>query len=94
MILSDILGTIGVIMMLAVFILNIADQLSNDSPIYIVANLIGASLACAASIMISYLPFVFLEGTWALVSVWALYTYFVRDYPLRKIRKEFDKRNL
>jgi len=95
--LADILGTIGVVMMLAVFVLNIADQLSNDSPFYIVSNLIGGSLACIASIMIQYLPFVFLEGTWALISAWALCVYFKRDYPKwkeqRRIKKEHDDPN-
>ena len=86
--LADIIGTIGVILMLAVFILNIADKLSNDSPFYIIANLIGGGMACVASIMINYLPFVFLEGTWAIVSAWALFVYFQRDYPKWRQRKK------
>jgi len=86
---ADIIGSIGVIMMLVVFILNIADKLSNDSPFYIVMNLIGASLACTASIMINYIPFVVLEGTWSIVSLWALYVYFTRDFKItRRINKQ------
>lgn len=81
---SDIIGSVGVTLMLVPFILNIIDKLSNDSPFYIVSNLIGSSLACAASIMIDYTPFVILEGTWALISSWALYVYFTRDYPKKK----------
>lgn len=81
---SDIIGSIGVMMMLVVFILNIADKLSNDSPFYIIMNLIGSSLACAASIMIKYVPFIVLEGTWALISAWALYVYFTRDFKKNK----------
>ena len=77
---ADIIGSIGVMMMLAVFILNIADKLSNDSPFYIIMNLIGSGLACTASVMIKYLPFVFLEGTWCIISCWALYVYFKRDF--------------
>lgn len=77
---SDLIGTIGVILMLVPFILNIADVLSNDSPLYIIPNLLGSSMACAASLMIGYLPFVILEGTWAIVSSWALYIYFKRDF--------------
>lgn len=75
MVLSDIIGTIGVILMLSVFVLNIADRLHNDSPFYIVPNLIGSGMACAASVMINYLPFVILEGTWCIVSVWAFFVY-------------------
>ena len=77
---SDIIGSIGVTLMLVPFILNIADVLSNDSPLYIVPNLIGSALACTASLMIGYLPFVILEGTWSLISCWALYIYFKRDF--------------
>jgi len=83
---SDIIGTIGVTMMLVVFILNIADKLSNDSPFYIVLNLVGGCCACIASVMIGYTPFVILEGTWTLISIWALYVYFKRDF--KKIRRE------
>jgi hypothetical protein len=80
MVMPDIIGSIGVIMMLVVFILNIMDKLSNDSPFYIVMNLIGAGLACTASVMINYVPFIVLEGTWTIISVWALYVYFTRDF--------------
>jgi hypothetical protein len=77
---NDIIGSIGVMLMLVPFILNIADVLSNDSPFYIVSNLIGSSLACTASVMINYIPFVILEGAWAIISAWALYVYFKRDF--------------
>lgn len=82
---SDILGTVGVTLMLVPFILNIADKLSNDSPFYIVLNLIGGACTCAASIIIEFLPFVILEGAWTLISGWALYIYFKRDF--RKIER-------
>lgn len=84
---SDIIGTIGVTMMLVVFILNIADKLSNDSPFYIVLNMIGGCFACIASVMISYTPFVILEGTWTLISAWALYVYFKRDFRKKSTEK-------
>ena len=77
---SDIIGSIGVTLMLVPFILNIADKLSNDHPFYIISNLIGSTLACIASLMIGYLPFVILEGTWAIISTWALCIYFKRDF--------------
>jgi len=77
---NDLLGSIGVTLMLIPFILNIADVLSNDSPLYIIPNIIGGSLTCAAAFNIGFLPFVILEGAWALISVWALYIYFKRDF--------------
>ena len=80
----DIIGSIGVIFMLIAFFLNIFDKLHNDHPFYIVCNLIGSSMACYASLRIEYYPFVVLEGTWALVSLWALIIYFIRDFPKKK----------
>ncbi len=77
---SDIIGSVGVALMLLPFILNISDVLSNDSPLYIIPNLIGSIMACTASFIINYLPFVILEGAWALISSWALYIYFKRDF--------------
>jgi len=74
MVLSDIIGSIGVAMMLAAFILNIADKLDNNDLFYIVLNLFGGILACIASCMISYEPFIILESTWSIASAWALYT--------------------
>lgn len=82
---SDIIGTVGVILMLVPFILNIADVLSNDSPMYIIPNLIGSGLACVASLIINYLPFVILEGAWSLISCWALYIYFKRDFRKKHV---------
>jgi hypothetical protein len=38
-------------------------------------NIIGAGLACLASWMIDYIPFVILEATWTAVSVFALLNY-------------------
>ena len=75
---SDIIGSGGVILMLFAFLLNILDKLDNDHPLYITFNLIGSILACIASCMIQYEPFIILEGTWGLISGWALYDYFKR----------------
>jgi hypothetical protein len=77
---QDVVGSIGVTMMLLVFFLNIADKLHNDHPFYICMNMLGGTLACTASIMISYWPFIILEATWTSISIWALIVFFKRDY--------------
>jgi hypothetical protein len=38
-------------------------------------NFTGASMACLASVLINYMPFVILEGTWTVVSLFALINY-------------------
>ena len=69
---NDIIGFTGVAILLAAFLLNLMGKISKDGLTYIVLNIAGAALACFASYLINYLPFVILEATWMLVSVWAL----------------------
>jgi len=73
---SELIGSIGTILMLAAFLLNLLDKLDNGSILYASMNFIGASLACIASFIINYTPFIILEGTWAIISGWAVYNYF------------------
>ncbi len=73
--LSDVIGSIGVSMLLIAFLLNLLKKISHDSFSYIFMNLIGAGLACLASILIRYTPFIILEGTWTLVSAVSMYFY-------------------
>jgi hypothetical protein len=80
----DLVGSIGVVLMLFAFFLNISDRMSNDHPVYIFCNFLGSAMACYASVVIEYYPFVVLEGTWCIVSSWALYVYFVRDFRKKK----------
>ena len=73
---SDLIGSLGVTLLLVAFLLNLRGILSRDGLPYILLNIIGAGLACLASWLIHYIPFVVLEGTWTLVSLFALLNYF------------------
>lgn len=66
---TDIIGTIGVGLTLVAFFLQIFNRLSKDNKYFFLLNIAGAGLACYASWMINYWPFIILEGTWFLVSV-------------------------
>jgi hypothetical protein len=72
MLLSDIIGFAGVTVLLVAFLLNLLKVLPHSSRIYMLLNLIGAGMACAASIIIHYTPFIILEGVWTVVSLVAL----------------------
>jgi len=52
----------GVFLILLAYILNITERINSKDMSFILLNLIGASLACLASILISYIPFIILEG--------------------------------
>jgi len=66
---NDLIGTIGVGIILIAYFLNMFSLIPNNGRLFYLLNIIGASIACFASYLINYIPFVILEGTWALVSV-------------------------
>ena len=72
MTLIDWLGSAGVFLILLAYFLNIFNTLKKDGLSYILMNIAGAGLACLASIMLNYLPFIILEAAWTLVSLAAL----------------------
>lgn len=69
---NDFIGTIGVGLILLAYFLNIYALIPKDGLLYFILNIIGACLACYASILIEYVPFIVLEGIWAIVSIFAL----------------------
>lgn len=69
---NDIIGTIGVALILLAYFLNTAKAITVNGKLFYVMNVIGAALACYASFLIAYWPFVILEGTWVLVSIYGL----------------------
>lgn len=70
---NDWIGFAGVSILLVAFFLNLANRIEKDSYLYIGMNILGAGIACMASVMINYLPFIILEGCWTLVSAFALF---------------------
>ena len=71
----DLLGFIGVSMILIAYFLNLNNRLDSNDIKYILLNLFGGMLACLASLLMEYYPFVLLEGTWTIVSIIALIKY-------------------
>lgn len=73
---TDWIGFIGVTILLIAFFLNLNNTLKKESITYLFLNFIGAGIACFASILLDYLPFIILEGSWTLVSAYGLLNYF------------------
>lgn len=69
---NDIIGSIGVALILFAYFLNTERLIRVNGKSFYVMNIIGAGLACYASYLINYWPFVILEGTWVLVSIYGL----------------------
>jgi hypothetical protein len=76
--LSTAIGTVGVSLLLLAFLLNLFRIVSEESLAYIILNIFGAGIACIASIMIEFVPFIVLEIIWVLVGVAGLIKYFIK----------------
>ena len=76
--LTDWIGFIGVSLLLAAFFLNLRGLIQKESLAYLLLNIGGAGLACFASVLLNYFPFILLEACWTLVSLQGLFKY-LRD---------------
>jgi len=76
---SEIMGSLGVAILLLAFLLNMLKIIKTESLSYLLLNFIGAAIACFASWLIPYFPFVILEGVWAAVSLVSLVRFFIVD---------------
>ncbi|MBS1919975.1 MAG: hypothetical protein JST17_06965 [Bacteroidetes bacterium] len=65
---DEIIGTIGVGLILSAFFCNTFQLIPKEGKLFFALNVIGAALACYASWLIHFWPFVILEGIWTLVS--------------------------
>lgn len=71
----DWIGFAGVFQILLAYVLNVIGKVEKHDLSFILLNLIGAGMACYASILMSYMPFILLEGIWAGVSLISLIKY-------------------
>lgn len=71
----DWIGFIGVFQILLAYILHIVGKIKSNDITFILLNLIGASMACLASILMEYIPFIVLEGVWSAASLISLIKY-------------------
>jgi hypothetical protein len=63
-----VLASLGVLLLLAAFALNLAGLLERDALTYHLLNLVGAGLSAFASVLIGFIPFVVLEGLWTIIA--------------------------
>jgi hypothetical protein len=62
---SDIIASLGVIILLVAVLLNLYKKIQANSRAYCAMNFVGAAMCGVSSYMISFYPFVVLEGIWA-----------------------------
>jgi hypothetical protein len=66
---NDLIGTAGVGLILLAYGLSTLNVMNGKGKIFYGLNVLGSGLACYASWLIDYLPFVILEGVWFIVSL-------------------------
>jgi hypothetical protein len=66
--LTDWTGFAGVSLLLLAYFLQLRNVIHKESISYLALNTIGAGIACLASVLLNYMPFIVLEGCWTLVS--------------------------
>ncbi|MFN8289108.1 MAG: hypothetical protein U0U70_02505 [Chitinophagaceae bacterium] len=67
---TDIIGAAGVGLILVAYFCSLFTIIPKEGKLFFLLNIAGSGLACAASWLIHYWPFVVLEGIWCIVS-WA-----------------------
>jgi hypothetical protein len=67
--LNDLIGTIGVGLILLAYFLNMFSLIKKDGTIYFIINILGAGIACLAAVLIHFMPFILLEAAWVVVSI-------------------------
>jgi hypothetical protein len=65
---ATLIGFAGVALLLLAFLLNLVGLMRSDGYSYTILNCVGAALACYSSWLIRFMPFVVLEGVWALAA--------------------------
>ena len=75
---TESLGSYVVSILLIAFVLNLLKVIRTDSVIYGLLNFAGAAIACYASYLIPYFPFVILEGLWTILSLVAVVKTIIR----------------
>lgn len=73
--LTDWIGSVGVFLILLAYLLNITKKISSDDLSFKWLNILGAALACVASVRMNYVPFIILESVWVLASILALFNF-------------------
>jgi hypothetical protein len=85
MTITDWTGFIGVTILLVAFYLNLRSLIAKNGLIYLGMNFAGAGIACIASILLKYLPFIILEGCWTIVSMYGLVRYFRKTEAIQDL---------
>ena len=66
---EDIIGALGFGLTLIAYFLSVFSMIKRDGALFYWMNILGSGIACFASILIQFWPFIILEGTWVIISI-------------------------
>lgn len=69
---DQVLSTVGALLVLGAFVMNLAHRLDRDGATYAAMNFVGSSLLGYAALQSGALGLILIEFAWALVSLGAL----------------------
>jgi fluoride ion exporter CrcB/FEX len=70
---GQVIQIIGALIILSAFAANQLGELTTDSRLYLLLNLVGSVVLCILAVVEGQLGFILLEGVWAAVSGWSLF---------------------
>jgi hypothetical protein len=68
----DMLGGVGLLLLMGAFIASLAGWLQPTAWLYLLLNAVGSAILAAYSAAINVWIFVVLEGLWSAVALWSL----------------------
>ncbi len=81
MIAETIIGIIGMVFILAAFILiEVSGYLTRDSKWYNIMNILGSVFLIFYAYALSSWPFLILNAVWAMTALWKLYTILIKRF--------------
>lgn len=70
----QLISVLGALAILAAYAANLLGWLQPSNLWYSVANLLGSAVLMVVAVVDRQLGFIILEGTWALVSLWGIFS--------------------
>lgn len=77
----ELIGSLGVSLLLIAFVLNLARRLSERHPVYLLMNVFGCALAAWYAWVGQQVPFVVLETVWGVAALVKLGLVFIKKAP-------------
>ncbi len=70
---AQVIQVVGALIILGAFAASQLGEMSTDSRLYLLLNLVGSVVLAILAVIEGQIGFILLEGVWAAVSAWSLF---------------------